>query len=265
MTTIDIHALYQRLHTLRSDSARRLALSGRAAIVAIRPTSVTIYLALMAYLGLVKLIITLVPAPFRSAAQAGVFAWPFIAVVPIVGLAGLWFAQKADLPDAWDARISNRQRFLIPALLGLALSLPSVALDLLTHYTTIQAAQHGLARFNIDFPASLLIYPGGAIIVEVIYRLLLMPMLLWLVGKVALRNHGIEPLFWVLAVATSLIEPLTQDLDLGQFGTVVMVSAFGLDFGLNLTQAVLFRRYGFLAAIVMRVAFYIIWHIVYVH
>jgi len=251
--------------TFRIGPVRRLARSRIAAIAHIHPTSVTIYLALMAYLGLVKLVITFIPAPFRSAAQAGVFAWPFIGLVTVVGLIGLCFARKTGFPDVWDARVTTTQRFLIPAILGVAISLPSVVIDLLTHYTTIQAAQHGLARFNIDFPASLLIYPGGAIIVEVIYRLLLIPVLLWLIAKVLLRNHGIGPVFWILALATSLIEPLTQDLDLGQFGLALMIGVFLLDYTLNLTQAALFRKYGFLAAIVMRVAFYIIWHIVYMH
>lgn len=44
-----------------------------------------------------------------------------------------------------------------------------------------------------------------------------------------------------------------------------MASVFLLDYALNLTQAALFRKCGFLAAIVMRVAFYAVWHIVYVH
>jgi hypothetical protein len=40
---------------------------------------------------------------------------------------------------------------------------------------------------------------------------------------------------------------------------------FVQDYALNLGQATLFRKYGFLAAIVMRVAFYLVWHILYVH
>ena len=30
-------------------------------------------------------------------------------------------------------------------------------------------------------------------------------------------------------------------------------------------QATLFRRYGFVASIVLRVAFYLVWHVTYVH
>ncbi len=36
-------------------------------------------------------------------------------------------------------------------------------------------------------------------------------------------------------------------------------------FATNLTQAAFFRRYGFLAAILVRVGFYLVWHVVYIH
>ena len=61
----------------------------------------------------------------------------------------------------------------------------------------------------------------------------------------------------------SLIEPLTQDMDLFQFGVGLMASVFLLDYALNLTQAALFRKYGFLASFMVRMGYYIIWHIAY--
>jgi hypothetical protein len=36
-------------------------------------------------------------------------------------------------------------------------------------------------------------------------------------------------------------------------------------FGLNLAQAACFRRYDFLAALVLRIGFYVTWHMLYVH
>jgi hypothetical protein len=36
-------------------------------------------------------------------------------------------------------------------------------------------------------------------------------------------------------------------------------------FAFNMVQAGFFRRYGFLTAIIVRVAFYLIWHVAYVH
>ena len=234
-------------------------------VVKQRSSSAIVWLALMGYLALVKVIITFFPAIFRSAVQTAVFDWPFLGVWTVAGLIGVWLAHRTGFPDAWDRRIGNRQRFLISALLGLGISLPFVAIDLLTHFTAIQAAQHGQPRENIDFPASVLIYPGGAVIVELIYRLFLVPLLLWLISNVALKGRWQAQVFWVLAFLTSLIEPLTQDMDMFQFGVGLMATVFLLDYLLNFLQAALFRKYGFLAAIVLRVAFYAVWHIVYVH
>lgn len=242
-----------------------IPLAKRASSARRRPGSVTIYLALMAYLALVKIIITFVPATFRSISQAAVFAWPFIGIWTVAGLIGIWFARKTGFPEAWDARVSTVQQLLIPALLGIGLSLPFIATDMLTHYNSLLAAQYNQPRANIDFPASLLIYPGGAIIVEVFYRLLPVPLLLWLISNVMLRGRGQSHIFWILAILTSLIEPLTQDLDVLPFGMTLFAVVFLEDFALNLAQAALFRKCGFLAAIVMRVAFYMIWHVLYVH
>ena len=227
--------------------------------------SVGVWLALMAYLVAVKLVITVVPATFRHVSQAAVFGWPFLAVWTIAGLIGIWLARRTGFPNALDQRISNRQRFVVPALIGLGISVAFVAHDLLTHYSQFMAARYGVPRANIDFPASLPIYSGGAVIVEVFYRLLPLPLLLWLFSNMLLKGRAQAQLFIVLAVVTSLIEPLTQDLDAMPLGVAVFGTLFALDFSLNLTQATLFRKYGFLAAIVMRVAFYMVWHIAYVH
>ena len=35
-----------------------------------------------------------------------------------LGFAGLKFSQKLGFPDIWDPKVSNRQRFLIPAVIG---------------------------------------------------------------------------------------------------------------------------------------------------
>lgn len=185
-------------------------------------SSYKVWAVLMAYLVLVKLIITLSPATFRSAEQAAVFGWPFLAVWTAAGLIGIWFSRRTGFPDAWDARISNRQRFLIPILIGLAFSVVAVSHDLVTHYTQLLSVIHGQVRNNIDFPASLLIYPGGAVIVEVFYRLFAIPVLLWLISNVILKKRYQALVFWILAILTSFIEPATQDLEISRFGTLLI-------------------------------------------
>ncbi len=228
-------------------------------------TSVKVWLGLVAYLVLVKIIITFFPATFGSVDQAAVFAWPALSIWAVLGLIGVWFAQKTGFPSAWDARLSNRQRLWFPITIGLAYAGFEVVFDLLTGYSKFELALHHAAKVNIDFPASLWIYPGGAIIVEVVYRLFLIPVLLWLISSLLLKGRGQTQTFWTLAILTSFTEPLTQDLDALPLGVVMLVAVLLKGFGLNFIQATLFRKYGFLAAIVMRVAFYLIWHVVYVH
>ncbi|MCA9797868.1 MAG: hypothetical protein KC910_38940, partial [Candidatus Eremiobacteraeota bacterium] len=78
-------------------------------------------------------------------------------------------------------------------------------------------------------------------------------------------GRGQTQTFWTLAILTSLIEPLTQDMDAWPLGIVMFLAVMAKGFGLNLIQATLFRKYGWLAAIIMRVAFYVVWHMLYVH
>lgn len=227
--------------------------------------SVKVWLALMAYLALVKIIITFIPATFRHVSQAQVFTWPALGIFAALSAVGLGLAAKTGFPAVWDERLSYWQRLWLPSLIGLGYGILEVIFDLGTSYSAYQSAQQGGMRANIDFPASVLIYPGGAIIVEIIYRTLLIPLLLWLLATLALRGRGQQPLFWGLAILTSLIEPLTQDLGAWPLGIVMFAAIIAKGFGLNFLQAILFRKYGWLAAIIMRVAFYVVWHMLYVH
>src|SRR5439155_1092200 len=133
--------------------------------------SAWVWLGLVAFLAIVDLFIVFVGAGLENDPRATLFSWPAIAVVGVVGLAGMW-----------------------------------------------------LAGF-------------------------------------ALRGRGREMIFWILAVLTSVIEPASQDLPSLRAGTELAVALnFAPDYVLNFVQAVLFRRSGFLSAIIVRVAFYLGWH-----
>jgi hypothetical protein len=227
--------------------------------------SLRAFAGLMAYLALVKIIITFFPAVFRSTSQAKVFAWPSLGIFAALGLLGVFLADRTGFPGAWGREIPTKHRFGIPTLWGLGLGILAVATEALTGWTKIVAAKMNLPSIHIDWPASLLIYPGGAIIVEIIYRLFLVPLLLWLISSLILRGKYQSGVFWTLAAVTSLIEPLTQDLGAVLQGPQSLT--FGLvfleDFALNFAQAVMFRRYGFLSAVWVRVVFYLLWHVLW--
>jgi hypothetical protein len=226
-----------------------------------------VYLGLMAYLVLVKTVLMFLPAVFRSPAQAKVFAWPAIAIFAVAGSIGVFLADRTGFPAAWGGEIPARRRFLGPTLCGLGLGVLAILTDWATGWTRIAASQMHLPTIHIEWPASLLIYPGGAIIVEVFYRLLLVPLLLWLISWLFLGDRPEQRtfVFWILAVITSLAEPLTQDLSSVLHGPAQFAFAlvFLEDFALNLLQAAVFRKYGFLSAVWVRVVFYILWHVLW--
>jgi hypothetical protein len=81
-----------------------------------------------------------------------------------------------------------------------------------------------------------------------------------------------EQIFWVLAVLLSLLEPLgqftgqldyAQPANVWQFFLTFSYPYFVVNYILALSQAYVFRRYGFLASFTLRIGYYIIWHIVY--
>ena len=138
-------------------------------------SSVVTWLALVAYLVVAKVLsLTLVPITFRSAGQETLFDWTSLGVFAALGLVGVVLAERTGFPAAWDARVSNRQRLLIPTLVGLGIGALAVVIDLLTGGTEAVARATGQPSFNIDFPGSLLAYSAGGILVDVEYRLFLL-------------------------------------------------------------------------------------------
>lgn len=231
--------------------------------------SVVTWLALVAYLVVVKLLsVTLVPITFRGSGQEALFDWTSLGVFAALGLVGVVLAERTGFPGAWDARISNHRRVLLPALAGLGLGMAAVVIDIATGATARLAQVIGQPSFNINFPGSLLTYSAGAILVEVQYRLFTVPFLLFLISGLLLRGHGQNRIFWVLAIVSAGLEPMLQGVGLTLIGggaiTPVMLVGYLLTAVTgNLLQVIVFRRYGLVAPIVQREAYYLVWHILY--
>lgn len=225
-------------------------------------TSARRYLLLMAYLVVVKLAITFVPDAFRSTAQAAVFAWPMIAVLTVLGLGGLWLARRIGLPGFWNPDLPATRKWLLPVLLGVAFGALAIGVDAWTGWTDVIERKLGLPSIHIEFPASLLIYPGGAVIVNVIYYLVPIPLLVWLVSSLLLRGRFQEPVFWTIGALAAAIEPLSQDLSYPGPAWAMLLVLLS-DYALNFAQVALFRRGGFFATVLLRVSFYLVWHVVW--
>jgi hypothetical protein len=141
-------------------------------------------------------------------------------------------------------------------------------LDVLTAGTKALAVVTGQSSFNIDFPGSLLAYSGGAIQVEVMYRLFSLPFLLWLISRVILRGRAERVTLLVLGALAAAFEPVGQGvfLFLGGGGVItplMLASYLATALPSNVLAVILFRRSGLLAPLALRWGEYIIWHILY--
>jgi hypothetical protein len=146
------------------------------------------------------------------------------------------------------------------ATAGLALGLAVLGLDFATGFSDRVASALGIASIHIAFPASLYTYTAGAVAVECLYRIVPLSFIYAIVARLLLKGRGEGIVFWILAAITSLIEPLSQ-AGLARGAPVLVVVLFAAIWLFNISEAALWRRYGWTSLIVSRVAFYLVWHV----
>ncbi len=216
------------------------------------------YLGLIAFLVLVKIIFLLFPTAFPLAEQQSAFAWTTIAGVALMGLVGLFLSSRAGFPEMWDQHVSNRQRFIVPTLIGLAYGLITVVNDLADP-----------SPVHLPLPLSIPFYAFGAIFLEIMLRLFAVTVIVWLLSNLLFRGRWQAQAFWIAAIIAALYEPLPHLRE--QLGAAPGIAAPSILlnwiteplFVANLVAAWLFRKYGFLAPVTMRLSFYLVWHIIY--
>jgi hypothetical protein len=184
-----------------------------------------------------------------------------------LGAIGLLLARKLELPDLWDPTVSNRQRFLIPALAGLVLSLIFIASDLLF------APYNGFGRLiHPPFPTSLVASAVAGINEEIIFRLFFVSFWTWLVGRVLLRGRGLPIVYGIVSLWSALAFGAghfpallflfgAQSLD--ALPAVLIAEVLLLNGILSLVAAYLFKRSGYLAAAGVHFWTDIFWHVVW--
>jgi hypothetical protein len=228
-----------------------------------RYNSLIVWLLLVAFLSVASFLVTAAfPVQFVDRSQAGFFESQGVVAIGVMGLIGVWLSMRTGFPNAWDAKVSNRQRLVMPILAGLVLGSLFLATDMITGLSRLQEEQQLVQSTDVAFPASLIFYPAASIVAEVPYRLLTIPLLLGLASIFVRRQSAREGVFWMLAILTSLIEPLTNNAASQVLAPVALAFVLVQSFGTNLLQAAFFRKYGFVAAILVRAAFYIPFHVI---
>ena len=225
------------------------------------PRSAAAFLAMMAALVVLKVLIDLwFPSAFASPQQAQFYSWPALGLFTVAGLAGTWFASRTGFPETWSPDVALKDRLVLPVAVGLALGAVAILVDSLSGVSAIVAQQLHIPTIQIRFPASALIYPGGALLSNIFTFLVPIPLLMWFTG-LTLRGRWERERFWVIGTLCALIEPAGDFGLTGHPGLVAIT--FAQDFALNLAQVVSFRRAGFASSVVLRVAFYLVWHVMW--
>jgi hypothetical protein len=177
----------------------------------------------------------------------------------------LW--RNLGFPDIWDERVTNRQRFLIPALVGAGLGVVLIIGDL------IFSPYNGVGRLiHPPFPTSLVAAVSAAIGEEMLFRLFFISFWTWLVGKVILRGRGLTAVYWVFATLSAFVFaaghlPSLMIIlgvnDPSQFSPILLVEIFLLNGLISIFAAYYFKKYGFFAPVGIHFWADIVWHMVW--
>lgn len=184
-----------------------------------------------------------------------------------LGLAGTLLARRIGLPEIRDTRVTNRQRFLIPGLVGAGLGIPLIILDLL--FGTI----NGLGRLpHPPFPTSILASITAGIGEETLFRLFFISFWTWLVSSVILRGRFPNGVYVAVSVFSAVVFaishlPTVMILEgwtqLSQVTPVIWVEMLLLNSLIALPAAYLFRKYGFLAPVGVHLWADVVWHVIW--
>ena len=205
------------------------------------------------------------PAPKPVLALVNVFI--MLILYGGLGFIGLKLSKKLGFADIWDSRVTNKQRFLIPALVGIAIGVFFISADIiLSQFHTLGPLPHP------PFPTSLVASAVAGIGEEIIFRLFFISLWVWLISYVILKKRWQNQIFWIVAIFSALVFafghiPSVMLLfglkNINQIPPALMSEIILLNGVLSLFAAYYFRKYGFLSAVGIHFWTDVIWHVIW--
>jgi len=203
------------------------------------------------------------PKPVLALVNAGIM----LILYGGLGLLGLKLSEKIGFPDLCDPKISNKQRFLIPALIGMGIGMFFILADMiLSQFHTLGPLPHP------PFPTSIVASAVAGIGEELIFRLFFISFWVWLISYVILKKRWQNQIFWIVAIFSAFA------FALGHIPAVMLLFGFEalseipaallseiilLNGVLSLFAAYYFRKYGFLAPVGIHFWTDMVWHVIW--
>jgi hypothetical protein len=219
---------------------------------------------LIVALIIVRYVIVLGPETSMLQSQRSLFSWQAIGIIGLAGLAGVLMLNQTGLRKLWDTGVGTGRKTILPFAAGLLLGAIQSTYDFFTGAGDKIAASMGLEGMHIDFPFSIPIYTGGAIIVSTMYYLVPISLVVFLLSTKILKGKAEGTVFWTVGILIAVFEPLTNPgisviRDVGLVALPLSLSVLVF----NLAAIYSIRKFGFVAAIFLRLGHYAVWHVIY--
>lgn len=227
-----------------------------------RPSN-RLFIAVSSALIAIKLLFDFYPGDFPGRDQAAAFTWTLVASIVLLGLAGLFADRAARLPDPFADSARERRGAFWAAGLGAFYGIVTIAMYV--WHPTNSPLGNGSGWDHMALPWSLAFYAFGAIFLEFLLRLGALCILFWLVHVAVLRRHLRLTVFWILSAIIALYEIwpyMAANVHAGRWDQVALSLLEPLYLS-NVLEAGLLLRFGWFAPIVFRLAFYLVWHILF--
>jgi hypothetical protein len=206
----------------------------------------------------IKLLFQFYPGDFPVRGQAEAFTWPLVGAILVIGLAGHFAERSLRFADAFADWALERRGLFCAAATGFAYGALTIALP--------GSNPLGLAEWpHVAWPWSIPFYTFGAIFLEFLLRLGALCILTWFVHVVILRRRWLMPIFWTVNLVVAFYEIMPITMEQIAAGNWLAVAATPLQplYWTNVFEGWLLLRFGWFAPIVFRLAFYLVWHVVY--
>jgi hypothetical protein len=184
-----------------------------------------------------------------------------------LGLLGLHLSNKLGFSSIWSESVTNNQRFVQPALIGIGIGIFFIISDIvISNFNTVGHLPHP------PFPTSLTASIAAGIGEEIVFRLFFISFWLWLISSLLLKGKGKNTIFWIItafsAVAFSLghLPSIMSSFSYTTFTQIPAMLLFEiilLNSVLSFFAAYYFRKYGFLAAVGIHFWTDLVWHVIY--
>ncbi len=184
--------------------------------------------------------------------------WPFVFSISLWGAVGVVLARRVGFPELWDPSIPSPRKWILPLVLGVFTGLASILFDVIHPLAQL----YGLKSVHHPLPEGFILYIYGALISEIVFHLLPVPLILFLFSDLMLKRKHQNHVFWITAAILSLWESRPYVVDPGQWNWIE-TGRNTVSYLANIFEIWLFRSFGFLAAVEQRLVSYSLWHIVW--